>query len=264
MTPMQLPDPNLPWPIAMDGVYLIANNEQGPKGGVALTAYKCPSGVWTIGWGETEGVYPGMVIDKATADRLFCDDLTKRAQAVRDMCTDAPDQYQLAALVSLAYNIGLRDDAKKAGLYYSTVLKRHNAGDAEGAARAFNLFNKGRDKLGNLMVYPGLVSRRAAEAALYLQHDPELEQVPLTPQVVASESNLAASPINITAAVPVVGGGVTVLSAFSDQVQELVLKLHTLADALGLQLPTVLGAVAVIGGGIVIWNRFAQRRGGWA
>lgn len=263
MTPMQLPDPNLPWPIAMDGVYMIANYEQGPKGGVALTAYKCPSGVWTIGWGETEGVVPGQTTDKAQADQWLCEDLTRRANAVRAMCTDAPDQYQLAALVSLAYNIGLRDDEKKRGLYYSTVLRCHNAGDAEGASRAFGLFNKGRVK-GVLTVFPGLVARRASEAALYLKNDPELEPVPQMPQAVEAESSMAASPINITAAVPVVGGGVTVLSAFSDQVQELVGKLHTLADALGVQLPTVLGAVAVIGGGIVIWNRFAQRRGGWA
>lgn len=30
---------------------LVKKWEAGPGGGVALSAYKCPAGVWTIGWG---------------------------------------------------------------------------------------------------------------------------------------------------------------------------------------------------------------------
>ena len=262
MTPLQLPDASLPWPIHMDGVYMIAGYEQGPKGGVALKSYLCPAGVWTIGWGETEGVVSGQVTDKPTADRWFCDDLTKRVHAVLSMCTVSPDKFQLAALVSLAYNIGLRDDTKKSGLYYSTALRLHNAGDANGSARAFGLFNKARVK-GMLVELAGLTSRRAAEAALYLRNDPDMEPMPQMPQAVESESSMTASPINVTAAIPVVGGTVTLLSTLSDQVNEVVGKLNTLAESLGVHLPVVLGAVAVIVGGIVMWNRFAQRRGGW-
>lgn len=72
-----------------------------------------------------------------------------------------PTPNELGALVSLAYNIGV--DA----LAGSTVLRRHNAGDREGAAHAFAMWNKARVN-GRLRVLPGLVKRRAAEAALYL------------------------------------------------------------------------------------------------
>ena len=33
--------------------------------GLRLKAYKCPGGVWTIGYGHTAGVKPGMVISEA-------------------------------------------------------------------------------------------------------------------------------------------------------------------------------------------------------
>lgn len=36
--------------------------------GCRLTAYKCPAGVWTIGYGHTGGVKSGMMITQAEAD----------------------------------------------------------------------------------------------------------------------------------------------------------------------------------------------------
>ena len=32
--------------------------------GLYLKAYKCPAGVWTIGWGHTSGVREGMTITR--------------------------------------------------------------------------------------------------------------------------------------------------------------------------------------------------------
>ncbi len=52
--------PDLGWPIPAEAVRLIVEKEQGPGGGVALKAYLCPAGVWTIGWGRTRGVKRGM------------------------------------------------------------------------------------------------------------------------------------------------------------------------------------------------------------
>ena len=78
---MLLPDSSLAWPIPMEAVALIAEIE-----GCRLRAYKCPAAVWTIGWGETDGVQPGDTCTQAQADQWLCDDLTDRAAAVRKLC----------------------------------------------------------------------------------------------------------------------------------------------------------------------------------
>ena len=61
-----------------------------------------------------------------------------------------------AALVSLAYNIGL------ANLGSSTLLKMHQAGDRVGAAKQFARWNRAAGR-----VLAGLTRRRTAEAAVY-------------------------------------------------------------------------------------------------
>jgi GH24 family phage-related lysozyme (muramidase) len=93
-----LPDAGLPWPLPLDAVRLIAESE-----GLRLAAYLCPAGVWTIGWGETDGVQPGDTCTKEQADRWLCEDLTDRAKAVRELCTSAPSRNELGALVSLSF-----------------------------------------------------------------------------------------------------------------------------------------------------------------
>ena len=69
-----LPDPGLSWPIHWDAVQLIARAES-----CRLRAYRCPAGIPTIGWGETEGVRLGMVWTQEEADRRFCESLTDYA-----------------------------------------------------------------------------------------------------------------------------------------------------------------------------------------
>ena len=53
-----------------NGIKLITSFE-----GCKLSAYQDPVGVWTIGFGHTSGVQPGMVIDSDTAIVLFKEDL---------------------------------------------------------------------------------------------------------------------------------------------------------------------------------------------
>ena len=36
--------------------------------GLRLTAYKCPAGVWTIGYGHTAGVFAGQKISEKQAE----------------------------------------------------------------------------------------------------------------------------------------------------------------------------------------------------
>lgn len=121
---------------------------------------------WTIGWGSTgPDIVKGLVWTQAQADARFARDLAKFEDGVNRLLGSAPtSQDQFDALVCLAYNIGLDEDADTIaeGLGDSSLLRKHKAGDFEGAAKAFASwrFNDGREM-------KGLVRRRKAEAALY-------------------------------------------------------------------------------------------------
>lgn len=255
MAAARLPNPDLAWPIALAGVNLIALAES-----CRLKAYRCPAGVWTCGWGETDGVTPATRWSQELADSRFRDSLAERAEQVLALCKLHPTDHQLAALVSLSYNIGVGALAK------SSVLKAHNRGDFQAAARAFGLWNKARVN-GVLQVLAGLTARRAAEAALYLQPDPE-EPAQAMPQAVAPESRLAASPIAQGGAATAATGAVALLSTAGSQVAEVkatadaakALATDTLGIPAGAFLPLVLLAV----GGVVLWQRYKQRAQGWA
>lgn len=255
-----LPDPNLPWPIAMIAVAEIAESE-----GLRLKAYRCPAGVWTIGWGETDGVRPGDTCTKEQADRWLLEDVTDRAKAVLRMCTVEPSENELGALVSLAYNIGLE------GLRRSTALRQHNAGNRQAAARAFALWNKARNpRTGQLEVLDGLTARRSREAALYLTPDDPADTEAM-PQAVEAESTLAKSPISAGGAAAIGMGGVTALTQVADQAQQasgalasVKAAVHQVADFIGLPPGMLLAAGLVAVGWLVMSNRAKQRREGWA
>jgi lysozyme len=136
------------------GVELICRNE-----GCELAAYKCPAGIWTIGFGDTgPHVKPGHVITREEAERRLTDRLEREFEAgVLKHIGDAPTtENQFAAMVSLAYNIGI------GGFRRSSVARHHINGDYEAAAEAFHMWNQGGGR-----VLPGLVRRRKEEAALY-------------------------------------------------------------------------------------------------
>lgn len=252
--PPLLPDPSLPWPIPAEAVALIARAE-----GCRLKAYRCPAGVPTCGWGETEGVRLGMVWTQAEADRRFCESLTEYADKVRAMLTEHATPQQLGALVSLAYNIGLGAFRK------STVLRQHNAGRFDAAARAFGLWNKARVK-GVLTELAGLTSRRAAEAAMYLQPDADEPEVRM-PQAVASESSIAASPIARAGATTAGAGLVTGLGAIQEHAGQLGAvtgQLQTIAGHVGIHPQVLLALVLVAAGCAAMWWRYKQRADGWA
>jgi hypothetical protein len=77
-------------------------------------------------------------------------------KAVQRLVKVKLNQNQFDALVSFAYNCGEGNLAK------STLLKRVNAGDFEGAAQEFHKWNKGGGQ-----VLRGLVRRRKAESDLF-------------------------------------------------------------------------------------------------
>ena len=123
--------------------------------GFEAKAYKCPAGVWTIGYGHTLNVKPNDVITEAQASTLLEEELQDYAAKVAKIVPTA-NQNQFDALVSFAYNLGVN------ALGTSTLLKKHLAGDYKGAQTEFLRWDKAAGK-----VLAGLTKRRQQESALY-------------------------------------------------------------------------------------------------
>ena len=271
---MRYPDPSLPWPIVLPAVALIADKEQGPKGGVALTAYRCPAGKWTIGWGETDNVRPGDTCTPEQADQWLLEDLTERTREVLAMCTVEPSPNELGALVTFAYNIGLgwkgpiKPSGAKDGIRQSTVLRQHNKGNKQAAARAFSLWNKATDpNTGVTGELRGLTIRRAQESALYLTPEPS-EAPERMPQAVEGESNPITGPMGKAAAV-IVGAPVVELATDASEgiaaLKPAVLALRDfVAGTLGVPTQYVVPLLVLVAGVLVFRWRMKQRSEGWA
>lgn len=141
--------------INSEGVKLIKSFE-----GMELEAYQDVVGVWTIGYGHTQTVEPGMGINEAQAEELLRQDLEEFEAAVSEAVQVSINPNQFSALVSFAFNLGA------GSLFQSTLLKLLNQGDFSGAADQFPRWNKaGHQEL------PGLTRRRKAERALFLGQD---------------------------------------------------------------------------------------------
>lgn len=168
-------------------------------------AYKCPAGVWTVGFGVTEGVTADTHWTREEADAAFRREMAKHEKAVQQLVTVSITQSQFDALVSFSYNVGSGALAK------SKLLKKLNAKDYLGAADEFRYFTKARDpKTNKKVVLKGLVRRRKAEAAMFTSDMPGADDMPQTavesrPIVVVLKENKEA----IAAVATVVGGGGT-------------------------------------------------------
>ncbi len=147
--------------------------------------YLCPAHIWTIGYGHVlyqeqiklpmvrvpdkhtpmiRKEYPlspedSRVWSKEEINELFRKDVEHFERGVLRLVPGVVSrQGSFDALVSISYNFGLGN------LQRSTIRMRANRGDWEGAADAFRVWTKGGGK-----VLPGLVKRREAEIALFLQ-----------------------------------------------------------------------------------------------
>lgn len=77
--------------------------------GCRLTAYKCPAGVITIGYGHTDGVKAGDTITQAQADLYLQTDVTNYENLVNEYNRNYNYKFnrnQFSALVSFAFNCG--------------------------------------------------------------------------------------------------------------------------------------------------------------
>ena len=132
--------------------------------GCELTAYKCPAGVWTIGWGATNvngaPVREGDKISQALADELLRAEIQRFATKLHQLIPASTNwgANQQAALTSWMYNVGA------GAVEDSTLRKRINAGEAAPVVVREELpkWDKANGK-----PLPGLSRRRAAEVALF-------------------------------------------------------------------------------------------------
>lgn len=144
--------------VSQTGLDLIKHFE-----GLSLKAYKCPAGVWTIGYGTT-GVPEarlGVVISAARAEELLAIDVDKFSRQVWVLVSDVViNQHQMDALIAFAYNVGI------GAFKTSTLLKKLLQKDYTGVSKEFLRWTKANGK-----ELPGLVKRRRAESLLFLGGD---------------------------------------------------------------------------------------------
>ena len=124
--------------------------------GCVLNAYKCPAGVWTIGYGHTKDVQPGDEWSEDHADHMLEVELHEYEGYINNLVTCPLTQNQFDALVSWVYNLG------SANLQASTLLKRLNAGDYPDVPNQIKRWNKAGGE-----VLEGLTRRREAEATMF-------------------------------------------------------------------------------------------------
>ena len=126
--------------------------------GLRLVAYVCPGGKLTIGYGHTgPDVKSGQKIDVERANELLIKDVQRFEVAVNELVTVPMTQGMLDALISFSFNLGA------GSLKSSTLLKKLNADDLDGAANEFLKWNKAK---GNVLA--GLTERRKSERELFL------------------------------------------------------------------------------------------------
>ena len=128
--------------------------------GCKLTAYKCPAGIWTIGYGHTRNVHKGEVIIQQQADELLKQDLLVYEEGINVMKLNI-NQNQYDSLVSFAFNLGL------GALQKSTLLKRIkvNPNDTKIKDEFLRWSYAGGKQL------KGLLLRRQAECDLYFNNN---------------------------------------------------------------------------------------------
>lgn len=210
---------------------------------------------WTIGYGFTKGVKPGMQMTMAQAEARLITELLEYEQGVASSLQVEPPQNEFDAMVSLAWNIGVPR------FRTSSVVKAHNRGDKASAGRAFGLWNKANGR-----EMPGLVARRAGEAKLYLTPDPkalppETPEAPVEmPQSVDAERPMTSSSINRAS---VVAGGTATVAAVGETLNTINGVKYGVESLGSWLVPVALVAVIALCG-YIIYERYQQRKNGWA
>jgi lysozyme len=228
--------------ISDEGLKLIMQFE-----GLRLKAYRCPAGVWTIGYGHTSAagapdVRDGMRISATEAEAILRRDLAGFETAVAGMVRTEVTQAQFDVLVSFAYNCGV------GALKASTLLKRVNTGAYDAVPTELMKWTKAKGK-----ELPGLVRRRRAEAALWRglpvgidkQEARTAPDLPLPPKTITQSKEANAA---------ILAGGAGAIAAASEAmplVRDGVSLMPVVVDALGR--PAFIAALITIAAALAIW-----------
>lgn len=124
--------------------------------GCRLTAYKCPAGVLTIGYGHTDGVKAGDTITQAQADLYLQTDVENYEHLVNEYNRNYKYKFnrnQFSALVSFTFNCGAGNLA---------MLLQNGKRDKKTISEKMLLYCKANGK-----TLKGLQDRRKAEQDLY-------------------------------------------------------------------------------------------------
>ena len=130
--------------------------------GFSARSYRCPAGVWTVGFGHTSAAGPpavsaGMTMTRGEANEILRRDSALFAGEVARSLQHELSDRQFSALVSFAFNVGIGNFRK------SSVLAAVNGGDLAAVPRRLQLWVKANGR-----TLPGLVRRRAAEAEMFI------------------------------------------------------------------------------------------------
>lgn len=101
---------------SQEGIDLIKEFE-----GLRLKAYKCPAGIWTIGYGHTKGVTAGMEITNQQAEEFLKGDIKPVEVFINKLGINFC-QNQFDALVSWIFNLG-------SGNFNSSTMKKYILAD---------------------------------------------------------------------------------------------------------------------------------------
>lgn len=139
------------------------------------TVYPDKGGVATIGYGMTKYEIPGLTLQstneltESQAAKMLEDRVeNKFIPKVKELVKVPLNVNQLGALASFMYNVG------EPNFTSSTMRRKLNAGDYEGALNEFPKWNKVRNKKGEPEPAEGLTDRREAEMALFRGDTQEL------------------------------------------------------------------------------------------
>ena len=219
--------------------------------GCKLKAYKCPAGIWTIGYGHTSAagnpaVTEGTVITQVEAENILAKDLAVFEAGV-NKCVKVPiSQHQFDVLTDFAYNAGL------GALQKSTLLKKVNAGDFDAVPAELMKWTKGGGK-----ELTGLVRRRQAEIAVWTKvdtHPHEQEDHRAEPDAQPTRTMMDSKQGNAALATTAIGG-LSVVKEVTAQAQDASDLMGTITGLLHNQNFLLMLALVGIGGAIWYWRK---------
>jgi len=218
--------------------------------GLRLTAYTCPAGILTIGYGHTSAaglptVTPKMKITKRVALDILRSDLGRFERGVNELLKVEVSGNQFDVLVSFSYNCGL------GALKKSTLLKRVNAKRFDDVPAELMKWTRGGGK-----VLPGLVRRRRAECEMWRSlPDSEKDDSRVAPDTPVPKKKITQSK---EANAAVVAGGAGAFAAAREAIpvlQQANSVISGFSEALGKPAVIAFLIIAVAAAGIWYWRK---------